>query len=110
MKFIIKDMNDNIHEACPRCGKEWNYLTRTTYTPALPEHLSCTDYDNCKMMACLNNRFTKEYFLAVKLDDNYTLYWDTASCMLSTSNLDTRMAILPFDITIERVKIFLPFI
>ena len=116
----VKDMNDNIHNACPRCGKDWLILQKKPVPDQpgwLPEHVFCSDSVNlesgsCDMMAVIDNYSTKKYFLCAQLDNEFSLDWDYKGCILHSSISDTNMKIvtLPFNITIERLKIILPFL
>jgi hypothetical protein len=132
----VKDMNGNIHEKCPRCGKDWLVLQekpipdRPTW---MPEHIFCSDLENsephsCGMTACLNSRFTKEYFLHIELPDpikdkTYTVFWINDCCTVSIKSiievdgieeeieteLPFSLPLLPFNVTIDKLKIYLLF-
>jgi hypothetical protein len=135
MKLSVKDMNGSVHDICPRCGKDWLVLQERPIPDRdrpkwMPEHIFCRDLESpeqqsCKMTACLNSRFTKEYFLYIELPDpvkdkTYTVFWVNDCCTINIRSIvdgvetETelplpRLPLLPFDITIDKLKIYLLF-
>lgn len=115
----VKDTLGIVHEACPRCGNEWEYIggtgEDTTY--------HCTN-EQCGMMAC--HHVKDNFFLTVEMG-KFTLYWYETGTMVDITDTgepmdetdtggfveerkeSTHLPILPFDISCARLKILLTF-
>lgn len=105
----VKDINDNLHNSCPRCHSDWDEINK--------ELIVCAG-DECGMMCCLHDKFSKLFFLCIDIFD-YTIYWQKDRCMIDRKNIEEisysddheslGLPLLPFDITLEKLKTYLTF-
>jgi len=112
MKIIITDISGVVHENCPFC--------KGTFVELDSDTIAC---DDCEMIACLDYVDTddiKIYFFSITLaDQNVThdIYWydRDGGCMVNTRDIDkefdvtSHLPALPFNITLEKLKIYLLF-
>lgn len=101
MNISIRDLNNNVHKFCPRCGSQWKDLSA-------PEYFFC-DNDECGMMACQQTVNPATYFLTVDIE-GYNVYWYNDGCMIDRgSNILCHAPNLPFDISYNKLKMYLVF-
>ena len=107
--ITVKDMDEVIHDKCPRCSELWRHLKD-------PDYIVC---NGCGMMACLSHRNLKKYFLTISFETisgiEYTIYWYNAGCMVEMANgdgevkSDIHLPLLPYDISYDKLKTYLVF-
>lgn len=111
MSIYVKDVNGNIHEACPRCHDIWIYISEPDIV-----YVSC---NKCGMIASLNSYATKEYVLSFDfLTDKklHTISWFRGRCVVSTELIEkskripiVKLPLCQFDITLDKLQTYLLF-
>lgn len=102
--ITVRDVNDTIHEVCPRCGDDWAYIGPDIY---------CT---KCPMMAIKTSTTAATYLLSIRfLGENkkYYIHWYNDVSMVSVEGQNTfvssELPTLPFDINIQKLQTYLIF-
>lgn len=119
---MIKDLNGNVLDNCPRCHSEWKagapYFNFKTY--------NCSNKNNCLMTArnvllfSLNGECVLELKLIVLYNKIYIEWYNNYCSILVCScgkqnthcvcvSSRTRVDLLPYDITCEQLKVYLTF-
>lgn len=105
----VKDMNNNVHEVCPRCNSEWVLMTSDLV-------YSC---DKCSMIATRHSYNTNEYILSVDfLTDKklYTVSWYNSYCLIDLEYVEKsppmesiKLPLLMFNITLPKLQTYILF-
>src|SRR5271167_3480140 len=101
--ITVRDTNNAIHEACPRCSGQWEYLRD-------PDYIAC---GKCQMLACPDDR-PRFHFFIVDLQSEkkeYTIYWLNGGCLVTVKSVDSGeetmgidLPLLPFDVTLAKLQ------
>lgn len=76
-----------------------------------PDHIICK---KCDVMACLRRKRPKRYFITIDLE-HFTIYWLHDYCMVDlVDNLGDHkksfhLPLLPYNLTIDKLKTYLIF-
>jgi hypothetical protein len=119
MKIIITDLNGVVHEKCPRCGKAWVNGIRNSLTAPDVECEFNKPFDNIeKCIRCYNTvwMLANQYQLECYIFDTpnfYKISWHSGFCKVSMpfqiNNKITKLPLLPYDISLEKLKTYILF-
>lgn len=112
----IQDISNKVHRKCPRCDGEWEHIEKDD-----ADYVICLN--NCGILGIHIRKLV--YIFNLDLTDGkkiYQIYWHEDYCQISayhddidymedeeTLNYDSDLPILPYDITIDRLKTYLLF-
>jgi hypothetical protein len=104
MKTILKDLNGNVFEHCFVCGKDWD-------TPNTLQLISC---DACNIIASPDETYKDQYKVWRTIGKYDIGYFKGNSNILDNTKLYDNSIIdniplLPYDITLEKLKMFILF-
>lgn len=111
--FSIRCADDKVYKECPRCHDYWEVMA------ADPSIFRCKN-DECGMLAVSQKdpNDNNKYYLLFDIDTDtavYSIAWEDDYCTVNAHYLESEkfvesiLPILPFSITIEKLKTYLIF-
>jgi len=100
----ITDINGTTHKNCPRCGGAWIINDSTSLG------FKC-ELDSCSMIGFGSISYPdNQCQLLCRVEHNYVVSWHQGFCMVNSHLINnTKLPILPYDISLNKLKTYLLF-